>query len=720
MTSIQRAVLLLVASLPIVCVIGSGAASAADAARVEIAGRAAVDDGRDSTASRIVVSREEIARFGDSSITDVLRRVPGITITGGQGRASDVRMRGLGSGYTQILVNGEAVPAGFSLESLPPGQIERIEIARVATVDVSAQAIAGTINIILRQSPRKGQREVKAGASSRAGRGSATLDGQFSDRLEGLSYSLGAGLSRKNDAWPSTITQQGSDASGTSTLDRLTRRRAFGLAESVSLTPKLSPQMEGGDRFSIEALLRHNRFKDHSDDQRLALLGGLPRYPADNLALDLRTSLLQTRLNWTHTLAGGASIDTRLGLNRLRRASDSLFLGQDEQQLLVMDERVRSSTTERAVTGAGKLRLPYTEGHALALGWDAEHTRRDESRSQRQLSPVGRPVVDLDEQHQTRLQRLALYAQDEWDWGDSLSAYAGLRWATLRTRTEGLDVAPVGNRSAVLSPVLQVLWKPAQAAGDQMRLALSRSYKAPRAVDLIPRRFVSIDNTPTTPNLQGNPDLRPELAWGIDLAYEHVLARKAGSVNLNLSARRIRDVILERLSFEQGAWVSTHANQGQARVLSVELESRLRLRAAWPGAPDVDLRAGAARNWSTVDQVPGPDNRLDSQVPLSATLGADWRVSDLPLTLGASLAWRAGLLARTSLTQSTASNGQKTLDLYGLWQLSPSAQLRAAVNNALRPHELGSETYFDANGAFRQVTDTPSALGVSIGLELKL
>jgi outer membrane receptor for ferrienterochelin and colicin len=716
-------------ALPLACSIACSIARSAEAVPdpilptalppVEITGTATVVDGRDSTASRSVVTREDIARYGDSSVTDVLRRVPGITVTGAQGRASDIRMRGLGSGYTQILINGEAVPGGFSLESLSPGQVERIEIARVATVDVGAQAIAGTINIILRQAMRKGQREVKASASSNAGRASALLDGQFSDRFDGFSYSLGTGFSRKNEVWPSTIAQQGSDASGAPELERVTRRRAYGLAESVSLTPKFSPQWGENDKVSLEALLRHTRFNDHSDDQRESTLGPLPLYSSDTQELDLRTTLTQGRLNWTHTLAGGATVDTRLGANFLRRASSTLFQGQDEHQDLAMDEHVTSATTERGFTAAGKFRLPYSEGHAIALGWDGEQTRRDESRSQRQSSAIGRPVVDLDESYRTAIQRLALFAQDEWDWDEALSAYAGVRWATLRTRTEGMGLAPVGNRSAVFSPVVQVLWKPPEIPGDRVRFALSRTYKAPRAVDLIPRRFVAIENTPTTPNLQGNPDLRPELAWGIDMAYEHALAGKTGAVNVSASTRRIRDVILDRLTLDNGAWVSSKANQGSASVFGLEVDSRLSLRAAWPDAPDMDIRASVSRNWSTVDQVPGPDNRLDSQIPLSANLGVDWRVADVPLTVGGSLAYRGSMRARTSLTQTTSSNPLRTLDLYALWKFSAAAQLRIAISNALGPHDISTEAYLDASGGFRQTTDAPAEPTFRVGLELK-
>jgi outer membrane receptor protein involved in Fe transport len=239
-------------------------------------------------------------------------------------------------------------------------------------------------------------------------------------------------------------------------------------------------------------------------------------------------------------------------------------------------------------------------------------------------------------------------------------------------------------------------------------------------VDLIPRRFVAIDNTPTTPNLQGNPDLRPELAWGIDAAFEHALPGKMGYVNVNASARLIRDVILEQLFLDKGAWASIKTNAGSARVYGLEVESRLNLRAVWSGSPDMDVRASVSRNWSTVDQVPGPDNRLDSKIPLSANLGLDWRLTGIPVTAGASLAYRGTMQARTSLTQTTASNALNTLDLYVLWKLTPQAQLRFAVANALGPHDISTDTYGDANGRFLQNTDAPTAPTLRIEVELKL
>src|SRR5690349_9438218 len=116
-------------------------------ATVEVKGTGAnYDPRRDDTASKTVLNADEIRKYGDDNVYDVLKRAPGVTVTG-----KTLRMRGLGEGYTQILVNGDRPPPGFSLDNLAPDQIERIEIIRAASAEYSMQAIAGTINIVLKK-----------------------------------------------------------------------------------------------------------------------------------------------------------------------------------------------------------------------------------------------------------------------------------------------------------------------------------------------------------------------------------------------------------------------------------------------------------------------------------------------------------------------------------------------------------------------------------------
>ena len=98
--------------------------------RIEITGGRNTDteERRRATASKIVIGREEIDKFGDATVGEVLRRLPGVTTPGAPGRGGPPRMRGLGGGFTQLLIDGQRMAPGFSLESLTPEQVERIAL----------------------------------------------------------------------------------------------------------------------------------------------------------------------------------------------------------------------------------------------------------------------------------------------------------------------------------------------------------------------------------------------------------------------------------------------------------------------------------------------------------------------------------------------------------------------------------------------------------------
>jgi iron complex outermembrane recepter protein len=67
---------------------------------------AALNVKRDSVSSVDVIVAEDIAKFPDQNLAESLQRVPGISIVrdGGEGRA--ITVRGLGSQFTRVRVNG--------------------------------------------------------------------------------------------------------------------------------------------------------------------------------------------------------------------------------------------------------------------------------------------------------------------------------------------------------------------------------------------------------------------------------------------------------------------------------------------------------------------------------------------------------------------------------------------------------------------------------------
>ena len=660
------------------------------------------DPRRDDTASRIVVSNEEIKRYGDTSVLDVFKRLPGITVGGGGGRgAGEIRMRGLGSGYTQILINGERAPAGFDIDQLSPDVIERIEILRAASAEFSTQSIAGTINIVLKRVVRKAQRELRVGygKSEDASNPSASLN--MSDRLDALSYSLGASVWRFNFDRPQPYEETQIDPQGRLTQLRRTEQNDSGSPKGFNLTPRLNWTLENGDTVSWQTMVSYNRNDYDGYAVTTTALGAPPPYDVRDMNNEGNHTMLRTDVNWVHNLEEGAKLDLKLGANGMRNRGDWREFDYNLDRL-ARDSTVLSATDERGLTMVGKYTTPWKKDHALSMGWDAGYTQREDERGEVEVLPLAGRELISNEEYDATIKRLALYIQDEWNVSKQWSMYAGLRWEGLETTSEGNTFETSTNRASVFSPLAQTLYKIPDSR-DQVRLALTRTFKAPSASNLIPRRFTTPNNSQTEPDYRGNPDLQPELATGIDAAYEHWWAEKA-LLSASVSVRRIEDYTRQGLILEDGRWIQTPVNDGDALTRSLELEAKFPLSAVMEDVPEIDLRASVSRNWSEVDAVPGPDNRLDQQVPLSATLGIDYRTRDGKLSTGASFAFKDGGPVRVNVEQSRYQSVRRDLDVYALWKFNPKYQLRLAASNLLRQDGVSDSRYTDEFGTLRRTS----------------
>jgi outer membrane receptor protein involved in Fe transport len=246
----------------------------------------------------------------------------------------------------------------------------------------------------------------------------------------------------------------------------------------------------------------------------------------------------------------------------------------------------------------------------------------------------------------------------------------------------------------------------------QARLGLARTYKAPAMADLIPRRYTTDNNnSATNPDTQGNPALKPELAWGLDAGYDHYFG-KDGLFSASAYVRRIDDVTLPLLFRDGARWVRTPSNQGRADARGVALEGKASLSAAW------SVRGNVARNWSRVAGVPGPDNRLDRQAPLSANAGVDWQVAPA-LKAGADLNYQRGARTQISAVEASAAGSVRKLDLYAVWQLDAATRLRLGAANLLRrdTQEWSSAALDGAGGTQHLFTRTDVSPTLRASLE---
>jgi outer membrane receptor for ferrienterochelin and colicins len=127
---------------------------------------------KEAPATISVITPEEIEKKPYRDVTDALKDIPGVNITGG-GDSTDISIRGMDAKYTLILVDGKKVStretrpnsdnSGFEQGWLPPlTAIERIEVVRGPMSSLyGSDAMGGVVNIITKKVSNKWQSGVR-------------------------------------------------------------------------------------------------------------------------------------------------------------------------------------------------------------------------------------------------------------------------------------------------------------------------------------------------------------------------------------------------------------------------------------------------------------------------------------------------------------------------------------------------------------------------------
>ncbi len=188
-----------------------------------------------------VFTRADIERLQPSSVSELLRRVPGVQITqnGGRGSLTGLYLRGTKSSQSLVLVDGQriadAASGSAALEALSVEQIERIEVLRGSRSAIyGADAIGGVIQVFTRRAEGPGlQPRLRLGYGSRGSwERSAGLSGGDGDTR----FSLHASSEETNGINRTYLTQR-PDADHDAY-----RNDAF----SLNLTHRFNERLEGG------------------------------------------------------------------------------------------------------------------------------------------------------------------------------------------------------------------------------------------------------------------------------------------------------------------------------------------------------------------------------------------------------------------------------------------------------------------------------------------
>jgi len=201
-----------------------------------------VESRSESSAASTVFTRADIDRLQPNSVTDLLRRVPGLSITtnGGLGSLSGISLRGTNVTQTLVLIDGQRIASASagqaSLEFISVDQIERIEVIRGPRSAIyGSDAIGGVVQIFTRQGRDGLDARVKLGVGSNQ---TFTRDLALSGGNGQTRFALGASLN-ETDGINRTTNSVGGDRD-----EDGYRNRAF----NASLTHNFTDDVEAGIR----------------------------------------------------------------------------------------------------------------------------------------------------------------------------------------------------------------------------------------------------------------------------------------------------------------------------------------------------------------------------------------------------------------------------------------------------------------------------------------
>jgi len=655
-----------------------------------------VDARRRAPTAKQVYGREDIEKFDDATVGDVLRRLPGITYSGPPGVTKDIRVRGLDKGYTQILIDGEPIVGGakerqIQVDRLPADMIERIELIHNPRADMSADGIGGTVNIVLRKAPADGFARARVGVGRTGPEGVGEASVQYGDRQGKLSYLVNVGVidraERLND------TKVAYHASG-AVKDRSVESKPADVKE-ITLAPRLRWDLGGGQSLALDPFLiagredkRHDVFKFKAD--------GAPNGLQEKTE-DKDRVIARLRGKWARRLAGDRQLSLRLTAEQGREEKAMETRDFNPAGMLTKTSLQRDQQDEREFAGRVRLDGVAMARHFWSVGFEAGLKDWETDKSTVENGVLKTPVPS--DRFQVQERRAAAFVQNEWRIGRSSVLTPGLRLEHIRRESEdGAGSERTGTTSA-LNPSLHFLHRWDRATN--VRASVAQTLRLPKLDDLAPGVHIK-GGTLTNPDQGGNPDLRPERAWGLELGVERFFHRQ-GVAGINLFYRGVRDLIERQVVSEGVRFVSRPFNVGDARIWGAEFDFRSRLDSI--GLHGLVLSFNYARLFSEVE-TPGSTEkrRIKDQPPYVFNLGLDYEARPGGFAIGAIYNYLPAMTHRELTgdgnTKVKFESAKQLLDVYAVQPLGRDFRLRFSVRNVLRDDKFRDETTFKPDGSF--------------------
>lgn len=677
---------------------------------VIVKAKSAEENARKDTASKSVFGNSELNKYGDINIIDALKRLPGISVVDGK-----LSLPGMSAGYTSVLVDGEA-PRGLRLENIAMSSIDRVEIYRLGSAEFSSQAISGTINIILKKIASSSQNQVKVELTNKI-KPSTQITWLRSEKDGNLSYSIAAAAqdSHGSSSTPLFSTILTTDELGNKLQNTLQTVNNDAKQQSIRLSPRLQYKISSESSIAASATMNFVRGTSEGHTKYDFIVG--PELPVSATGRTGRNeaTLINGKVTGKTKIFDDVNLEINHSINSFSYDidSDQAILGSSTGLNYAL--HTNNHMLDHGYTNASKIRIPSFKSHELVMGWDLSESNSTESRRERKQYQTQVNVMEDLQKIRSKVQDFALFLQDEWQFDLQSSAYLGLRWEAVKIESEGNFIEPLAHTSSVMSPIAQILWQLDSDNTKRLRLGLSRNYKAPDKNLLMTTRWNRINNTIYSPNDQGNPNLRPELAWSLSGAFEHDDSNDV-SYAIRGTIRSIENLQREKLFFADTLWWKTYFNAGNAISQVLEFETQFPLKNVFPNIRDVNVSFNAVRNWTRNIDLKSDANVL-SPTKLALNSNIDYRPSGKQWSAGTSIRYRLNTWKQESEIRQSYVQPPLEVDAYSLVNLDKKTVLRFACDNLIKKQEWNQDQIQYQSQVTKRTNFIPVYRTIRISLE---
>ena len=571
-------------------------------------------------------------RFEPLTAGDALRRVPSVTFLSDVIESDGARLRGLDPGYTQILINGDRVPGSnadrsFFLDRVPAELIERVEIVRSSSARRTGDAVAGTINIELRDGMSLDGGYVRGGALlSNDGELNPSAGLYYGGELGPGRVLLGANVQgRYNPKLKSSFRYGDSPENNPNfaTDDFDNREDQTDTRDGTDYAFNGSWIFENDDtEFEIAGnYVRTERVEDERSfeyNSPTAINGPVRTTNPGNLLTDNINVNDISQESWS--VSAELDQDWALGETSLRLSFSRFDDLQDEFEYEVdFDRSTPRFTGDLILADVADEELAIEIDHEFELSDDidlvigalAQNKDRDtnisEIRNRFNLTAADRQGYDQFSEDPSQFvttfgalvpnpgglntiqeDRRDVFVLIEGETG-IVNFEAGVRWENTDVTIEDFTVAPAQALNAVSYDYFLPSASAKISVGDgRITLSGARTMRRPR-LDFISPALLEAELGDN--DLLGNPQLQPETAWGGDVGYEHQLGR-TGVAGVNVFYRSVQNLVeVANTGVEgsegEGTFVFQPRNSGDGEVWGIEFDLSTSL--GFLGLPDTGI-----------------------------------------------------------------------------------------------------------------------------------